>query len=777
MGYLFERAELIKHPGQKYRSYDDIIYELSDFVYGDSSTIPSDRIGDYKNGRYFMPDPSNQFKVLFEFIDKLENSLPEEAARKYVSELISIFDERAFSVLGGKAKNPFYNDAKFIAFNTLYVLQKYKIVDSTSIDALTDDFFLGSYQFQNFYSSLDENLIKAYTPADHPRNSQKEFAADTLRKRIKDALDAKNVDLDGDLLTQSKKNLIIEEIEVPISDFDKKTESYWNWYKYFTEGDNDERYLRKKHINTDFLLELVFSNNILPQLQYKSDLDRLFFGDTSANHLYRKFLDQDKDNPDLSTLLNMKFMIYRWSESDFEVLSQKGTFKTEVEVTSQDLRQVKKVLINKIDEYIKSRGYIADEFTRYGVKYSQKDILPEFNFVNAPFDFATELEYFSQLNDKMISKIEIHQSFLKVRRLFGIEGVNLLGDLNKGIFYSPETVEKVMSFVQQRLQEDFGYLYMLSEADLQNGLMTDYEYRLLDLYSNFLSKVGGYASQRGLKLFAPDKAAILNQYDFEKWNDERVKGYGVVFHLCQFLGFDPLFFEPLDKGIFKRGAWLRHHFRDWILRKTSSRVSDTLLTDDKKHGAYKQYSEGFIVALMNGLIEAIQLKKDEISPADLENLLKKHMTKYLNDQGGTTPEGNSVGELVDKVLKIWKQKGDYVFKKRLDKLNKRRTDYIDEKGVFRFDVFLEDKYDMDSESRFVKNARDFHTLLRNDQISGSARDLYVTQQDFDYMQRIFPSAGSSQSRITDWIFIFSTVHSRNINIEWINYLEKQVWKI
>lgn len=84
---------------------------------------------------------------------------------------------------------------------------------------------------------------------------------------------------------------------------------------------------------------------------------------------------------------------------------------------------------------------------------------------------------------------------------------------------------------------------------------------------------------------------------------------------------------------------------------------------------------------------------------------------------------------------------------------------------------------MGADSRFVRNARDFHTLLRNDEISGSARDLYVTSHDFDYMQRIFPAAGSTQAQITDWIFIFSTVPSRDLTIEWVNYLEKQVWKI
>jgi len=612
-------------------------------------------------------------------------------------------------------------------------------------------------------------LVKSYAPTDHPLN-YKNYVPDTLRNRIKNALNAKQFNLEGNELTQIRKNLVLEEIFSLLDDFDKKTQSYWNWYKLFTEGDTSENYLREKSINTNFLLELVFSNDLLPQLKYKTDFAKLFFGSAgTGQNLNEKFIIND--NPSLSTLLTMKFVVSRWSENDFKALSQKSGKPTEVEITPQSLKQAKEAVINRINKYIKSRGYLANEFTRYGVEYSQKDILPEFDFASAMFDFAAELEYFDQLDEKMVSKIEISQNFNNIKKLFGIEGVNLLKKLKKGGLFSTKTMETIIAFIQPKFQ-GLSFDWSFVNPYLQSDLATDYERNLLGLYSNFFSKAGAYANQRGLSLFMPKADGTLNQYDQEKWNDERVKGYGVVFHLCQFLGFDPLFFKPLDKGIFKKGGWIRHHFRDWILRKTSSKVSDSLLTDRDKHNAYEQYSEGFIVALMNSIIEVIQLGKDEVTPTDLEASLKKHMTKYLSDQGGTTPEGNSVGALVKKVLDIWKDKGDAKFKDHLDILNKRRTTYISKKtGKFDYSLFLEGEYDMDSESRFVRNARDFHTLLRSDLISSSARNLYVTKYDFDYMQRIFPAAGSTQSRITDWIFIFSTVRSNNFEVDWVNNLD------
>ncbi len=180
---------------------------------------------------------------------------------------------------------------------------------------------------------------------------------------------------------------------------------------------------------------------------------------------------------------------------------------------------------------------------------------------------------------------------------------------------------------------------------------------------------------------------------------------------------------------------------------------------------------------MNSLLEAIQLKKDEISPADLKDSLKKHMEKYLNDNSGPTPEGNTVGELVDEVWSRWTRNGREFnrFKAQLSELNKRRKNYQQTKNYL---GLLEIEYGMDSNSRFVKNAKDFHILLRNNGISGAARDLYIVKQDFDYMEKIFPiSGGRSQTKITDWVYIFSTDYSRSLEIDWIKYLEKEVWKI
>jgi len=469
----------------------------------------------------------------------------------------------------------------------------------------------------------------------------------------------------------------------------------------------------------------------------------------------------------------MKLFISKWRVEDFRALSEKSTYDSQIAITTQELKYAKESLIQQIDQFIMSRGFVPDRFVRYSLIYTQEDILPDYKLINKLFNFVTEYEHLGEFGTKLIKDIKVQQNFQNLKRFFGIEKVEILKYLRQGRFLSPDSIETIVSSIQQKFQEDFSYLYSLPKDILQDGLLTEKEDYLRNLYSNILAEISSYSSQRGLRLFEPTSSEILNQYDQEKWEDERVKGYHVVFHLCQFLGFDPLFFEPLSKDIFLRGQWARHHFRDWIYRKTSNRVSDILLTDNSKHNTYEQFSEGFIVAVMNSIIEVISMRKDDISELDLRQALEKNMRKYLSNNGGTTPEGNSIGELVDEVWKIWTKKGQGDFASNLKELKDRRNAYFKSNN---YAEFLKIEYDMDANSRFVKNAREFQVLLLSEEVSGATRDLYVTSKELEYMKRIV-SGGSVQTSLTNFIFTFNVETSHFIQLEFMKWLEQKIWKI
>ena len=455
----------------------------------------------------------------------------------------------------------------------------------------------------------------------------------------------------------------------------------------------------------------------------------------------------------------MKYHVSNWDLKSFNALKDKASFPTDISITQAEIDSVKIEILRKINKFMVSAGFIEETFTRHGATYTHEDVVLERDLLQEIYSFGQV--YFDK-------RINIHN----IAKFFGINTLDLTKAL-KGKPLGSKTIEAILSKLMELYKGELSWTFGLPE-DVVFDVLTDRELRLTDAFSNLFSEISTFAVERGLTLFNPEFSQFKNEYDSYKWNDERVKGYQVVFHLTQFLGFDPLFLEPLSKSIFTNGRFQRHHFRDWILRKTSSAVGDVLLTDIDKHPTYEKYSEGYIVAIMNSIIETISMKKAEITEADLRKSLEKHMEKYLKESGGNTKEGNSVSALVDKVFSIWKKNGQSQFKEHIDKLNFRRKTYLAKKD---YAGFLKNEYDMDKNSRFLKNAQEFHVLLRNEEISGSTRDLFATQADLDYMQRIFNKRGSSQTLITDYIYVFSTESSDNINVEYINYLEQRIFHI
>jgi hypothetical protein len=448
----------------------------------------------------------------------------------------------------------------------------------------------------------------------------------------------------------------------------------------------------------------------------------------------------------------MKHYVSKWTLDTFKRLDKKPSWKNEIRMTEVEFKYVKKSISGKIDKLMIASGVIESKFTKFGVSYTHIDLKPEQRLIEALYSFI--LDY----------KNEASLPLTEIEEVFGISPYRRLnGDIR---FFSPESIEQLYSKAEELFLKDLGWSLNLDHTHLSNT-----DLKTLELYSQLFSEINAYSKSRSLELFKPDSVELSNDYDNAKWKDERVKGYHVVFHLCRFLGFDPLFFEVLDKNIFINGEWARHHFRDSFLRKTSCRVSDTILTDNFKHKAYEQFSEGFIVAIMNSLLEAIYMEKGDISESILKTILEKNMKKYLADNGGFVSEGDSVDDLVSKVFSMWK-KGD--FDNNIKVLNTRRKLYLSTKDGY--SKFLEAVYDIGQDSRFIKNAKDFHVLLLNEDISGKTRDLYATREDFDYMRLIF-SGGASQTFITDFIYLFQTQSSGNIHVEYVNWLEKIIWKI
>ena len=65
-----------------------------------------------------------------------------------------------------------------------------------------------------------------------------------------------------------------------------------------------------------------------------------------------------------------------------------------------------------------------------------------------------------------------------------------------------------------------------------------------------------------------------------------------------------------------------------------------------------------------------------------------------------------------------------------------RAKYRFKSGRFDYASFLKEEYDMDSNSRFIKNAKDFSSLLQDPEVEGPFKHLYGSEQDIRFIQQV-----------------------------------------
>jgi hypothetical protein len=135
------------------------------------------------------------------------------------------------------------------------------------------------------------------------------------------------------------------------------------------------------------------------------------------------------------------------------------------------------------------------------------------------------------------------------------------------------------------------------------------------------------------------------------------------------------------------------------------------------------------------------------------------MKAYFDHNRGSIPEGNSVGALVESVWSRWNKipKSQSIFDaqgisevsptflEQLEKLNIRRNKYLMSNN---YKIFLEEVYDMDASTTYLKNAKDFQILLGNKEFGASMRGMYIDEGGFNFMRRVFSSSGTVQTTLT-----------------------------
>jgi hypothetical protein len=279
-------------------------------------------------------------------------------------------------------------------------------------------------------------------------------------------------------------------------------------------------------------------------------------------------------------------------------------------------------------------------------------------------------------------------------------------------------------------------------------------YQMREEVEFFARETGKYLS------FSEAMPPLSNNYDKVRWYDNHVKAYHIIYGLCEFLGFDPLFFEALETDIFP-GRYRRHYFRDSNIRKVSSNVRDFIFTDDREHDKYEEYNEGFMVAVLNNIKDVMyDASITEINPEDMLNSLRKNVGHYFMENAeqvdgeykinpyikkgrNTKSEFLTAGQLVEEVWSRWNDRKPLqvqldptdptetrtlplstpteFLKDNLKVFNKRRKDYL---LTGDFQEFLKQEYSMGTDSEYVKHAKELDSMIRGREIPNHHEILY-----------------------------------------------------
>ncbi|MBA7661519.1 hypothetical protein ES703_69538 [subsurface metagenome] len=506
-------------------------------------------------------------------------------------------------------------------------------------------------------------------------------------------------------------------------------------------------------------------SKILENEMSKEEFSKLFFGSKySFNEMTVKYLDSPLN---LGTVLRMKFVLSHWQTSDFLTLN------TPITMSKYDLQKLKTSINSYIDKWIlsnpykdkvysasalkKVKYYIAENFVKHGNQYSQNDLLPDIKLTNDLYFAAMErlyLEFKKNNPGRSITETSrnvFSPSYEKIEKELKT-GRHLFTVLNPEYgpeFFSQETLQNLLQtltkwhinhFEGQKKKFEFGtrktgLIYDRNDPEIQ---------RVLYYYQNAINSIHDYAKLKNMQLNSPTisgielsealrikdpndpkkrivpKELVMNYYDHKYWKKETTKAYHVIYHLCKYLGFDPMTFTPLDDNIFKggekAGGYQRHHFLALMFRKMSSYIDDIVLTSNVLH---KSEYEGF-------------LKKEGLSAEVYVKLLMQSLTELVNmkDQNGNYLKikeehmrevlYRNFGELEgEKVLNKWRSHPNFIT--RLSEFNVRRLDAF--KGDYK--NFLTTKYSNAYSAYFKKVNRIFFTSI------------LATRSNLDFLSAIY----------------------------------------
>jgi len=511
-----------------------------------------------------------------------------------------------------------------------YILHKHGIIDSNSLKLVKKKI---GFDLRTLYKKYSTDKIKVYKPDDYPRNPQG-YSLDNLKSKINEYFYNQFQDLQA-----SAYQTVRDELFGYINKVDQKVKSYWGnfndgtqgWYQKLTVGDEDQHYKREEKEKARFLLDIIYSNGILPHINKKVQLEMLLMGASRTALLLPSRLDLELQ---LSTLLKMKFIVSKWTVEDFKTLNTDLNYISKLEV-----EYAQKAVLKIINKKIYSKIYAGPEKGRI-------NRMAEFEFIQDIFMTYAEAEYLKLQHeksaygylkgggygDKTILAIEIPQkifttlwelSHTKGEGKLSSIGLSFTNALDKGSQLHIDTVLNIGKDIVSQMRSELGIQNPLNPSQKELGSLSSDQRELFEVWSRLLSDLNFYLETR--------QNRGKSEYDL-LWDDEDYTAWNVITQLCHLFGTDPLTFLSLDDAIFdknqKTGLFAPHHMD--VAKKWSISLGDQVLTDTDYHPTLNAMSEADAKKLKDGIRKLVEMgingkgsgPNGEITENDVRNVFK-----------------------------------------------------------------------------------------------------------------------------------------------------------
>ncbi len=211
---------------------------------------------------------------------------------------------------------------------------------------------------------------------------------------------------------------------------------------------------------------------------------------------------------------------------------------------------------------------------------------------------------------------------------------------------------------------------------------------------------------------------IKNDYDLIYWNKLEVISYHIIYHLCKYLGFDPLTFTSLEDSIFSAKSetkFFRFHFMALPFRKMSSHAWDILLTNENLESTYNKVfhsmsprvAEAFFKGILNSL-EVIVSQKDQTG-----ELIEVNHTIIMDSLK------KNFGSMIGEPLRYWGKQGSLDLS--IEVINKRKM-VIKNQGYEQFlKIFFSNAYE------------NYFTKIKGLKLNNAL----ATQDDIEFINKIY----------------------------------------